>query len=82
LGNIEGSSLTGDVYRKVRFFVRDLVFGFFGAPSDVYKKALETGISLHRDPVGGHGGELLYRGLRDTVKEGSGNGEFLSMEAL
>ena len=27
-------------------------------------------------------GELLYWGLRETVKEGSGNGESLSMGAL
>jgi len=35
---------------------------FIATPGDTYK-ALETGISLHRGPIGEPGGWLLYQGL-------------------
>ena len=34
-----------------------------GTLKDTERKALETGISLHRDPVGESGGGLIYQGL-------------------
>ena len=36
----------------------------------MYRLALETGVFLHRGPVGYHGGDVLYRGLQK-------NGEIL-----
>jgi hypothetical protein len=40
------------------FYQGILFLCFFGAPSDVRKKALETGISPHRGRVGGPGGDV------------------------
>jgi hypothetical protein len=45
---------------------------------DVYRKALESGISLHRDPTGEPGQGFVYRGLRKRMKEGSRSGASLS----
>jgi len=50
-----------------------------GALNDIYRKALERGISLHRGPSEETEGGFIYGRLRETVKEGSGNGAFLSM---
>ena len=35
-----------------------------GTLKDMYRLALETGVFLHRGPVGYHGGDVLYRGLQ------------------
>ena len=57
------------------------LFPLLGTPEDIYKKVLETGISLHRGFVGKHGGEWgsFIRNFGRQVKEGSGNGASLSM---
>jgi len=52
------------------------------ALNDIQRKALERGISLHGGPSEETEGGFVYRKLRETVKEGSGNGAFLSMGAL
>jgi hypothetical protein len=41
-----------------------------GTLKDIYRVALETGVFLHGGPVGCHGGDVLYRGLKE-------NGEIL-----
>jgi hypothetical protein len=55
-----------------------------GTPEDIYKKVLETGISVHRGLVGKHGGEWgsFIRNFGRQVKEGSGNGTSLSVWGL
>jgi hypothetical protein len=46
------------------------------------EKALEMGISLHRDPAGEPGRGLIYQGFERQMKEGSRSGASLSEEAL
>jgi len=54
---------------SVSLSLRELcVVNLKGAPlpgtlEDVYRKALETGISLHRGPTGEPGRGLVYQGL-------------------
>jgi hypothetical protein len=54
-----------------------------GSPRDKQKKALETGMSLHRglENLEGEGGSFPGEFERQMT-EGSGNGEYLSKEAL
>jgi len=71
-GNIKGL-LYGDFKGKVRFY-------FY--PGDVWKKALESGISLHMGPSGEPGVGSFTMDFERQMKEGSGNGAFLSVGAL
>jgi len=47
---------------------------FTGALKDIYKKAVRWAPLSIQAPWGKVEGRFVYRGLRQTVKEGSGNG--------
>jgi hypothetical protein len=47
-GNMEGGSFTGDFERRVTIWKAPPI----GSPTDMFKKSLKRGISLHRGPTG------------------------------
>ena len=53
-----------------------------GTLKDMLRKALETGISLHRGPVGQPQVGSFTKDFEKWMKEGSGNGVSLSVGAL
>jgi hypothetical protein len=61
-GPCKGRNFTAGLGER-RYFVVSQDLFFSGAWSDVQKKDLEMGNSLHRDPVEGHGCGFVYRGL-------------------
>jgi hypothetical protein len=58
-------SLRGQLGRRARVL---------GTLDDMQKKAVETGISLHKGPVGDPEGVSFTAGFERRVKEGCGNG--------
>jgi hypothetical protein len=66
-------SFTGDIERKVRLFYQGTWFLFWGLKVMCKRRLCKWASLSIGGPLGDLEGRIIYQGLKETVKEGSGN---------